>query len=690
MSFYLLEIGCEEIPAAFVPNSAEYLKNEFEKQLNIHNLSVEDIITGGTPKRLYAYLKNLADKQSDKTEIVTGPPANIAFDDNGNLTTVGLKFVESKGLDVSTVKKVSLPKGDYLQGEKKTGGSNADVILKEIVPSIILSISFPKSMRWGNGDFRFARPVHSFLSIYNNNILDFEIDNIKSSNNTMGHRFLAPNSIKVKNFDEYKSSLEKAFVIIDIEERKKIIKSQALKFEKENGFTIQLDSGLLDTVANLVEYPYGIVGSFDEEFLQLPNEVLVTSMKVHQKYFPIEKDGKLINKFFAISNMKSDTGDELIRQGYERVLRARLNDANFFFKNDRLVPLLSRVEALKKVVYQEKLGTSYEKMERFKSIALWLDSYLNLNKNTTISEVALLSKADLMSEMVYEFPELQGLMGSYYALFEGKEESVSKGIYEHYLPRFAGDDLPSTIEGAIVSIADKLDTISGAFAIGMIPTGNLDPYGLRRSAIGILSICEKFSFRIDYRELVEFSLSLFEEKIKFNKREVAEKVINFIFQRWKQLLISKDMVDSEVFDAIIDKSSDPIALQQLATIITKERNSQEFQIIAGSFKRINNILKKNNWHDTEYNINLFQSDEEKIVAHHIDKQNIDNFLKNEQYKEALEELLKFAPAVNDFFDKVMVMAEDEEVRINRLSLIARLRKVFMSIGNFDNITIKDK
>ena len=388
--------------------------------------------------------------------------------------------------------------------------------------------------------------------------------------------------------------------------------------------------------------------------------------------------------------MKSDTGDELIRQGYERVLRARLNDANFFFKNDRLVPLLSRVEALKKVVYQEKLGTSYEKMERFKSIALWLDSYLNLNKNTTISEVALLSKADLMSEMVYEFPELQGLMGSYYALFEGKEESVSKGIYEHYLPRFAGDDLPSTIEGAIVSIADKLDTISGAFAIGMIPTGNLDPYGLRRSAIGILSICEKFSFRIDYRELVEFSLSLFEEKIKFNKREVAEKVINFIFQRWKQLLISKDMVDSEVFDAIIDKSSDPIALQQLATIITKERNSQEFQIIAGSFKRINNILKKNNWHDTEYNINLFQSDEEKIVAHHIDKQHIDNFLKNEQYKEALEELLKFAPAVNDFFDKVMVMAEDEEVRINRLSLIARLRKVFMSIGNFDNITIKDK
>lgn len=690
MPFYLLEIGCEEIPASFVSNSASFLKSEFEKQLNSFGLPVGNIVTGGTPKRLYVYLDNLAKTQADKTEIITGPPANIAFDDSGNLTAVGLKFAESKGLDLATVKKVSMPKGEYLQGEKKTGGSLAENIIKDIVPNIINSIPFTKSMRWGNGDFRFARPVHNFLSIYDGKLLDFQIDGISATTNTVGHRFLAPKEIQVKSYDEYKTNLEKAYVIVDIESRKNIIINQAKQIEKDNNFTIQLDDELLETVTNLVEYPHLILGSFDEAFLDLPKEVLVTSMKVHQKYFPVEKDGKLINKFVGVSNMVSDNGDDLIRQGYERVLRARLNDANFFFNNDKKVPLSTRVESLKKVVYQEKLGTSYEKMERFSRIAEWLNDNLNLNNKDNILKVAQLAKADLMSEMVYEFPELQGLMGSYYAKFEGNSDNICKGIFDHYLPRFAGDDLPTTIEGSVVSIADKLDTICGAFAAGMIPTGNLDPYGLRRSAIGILSIIENLSFRIDFRELIEFSLSAFEEKVKFHKTEVTEKVLNFIMQRWKQQLVVKGVTDSEIFDAVIDKSPDPVVIMNLSSLLYKERNSQDFQTIAGSFKRINNILKKNNWTDIQYNISLFQSDEEKIISHLIDKQNITSLLENEEYNKALEQLLMFAPAVNDFFDKVMVMAEDEEVRGNRLSLIACLRRVFMSIGNFDSITIKDK
>lgn len=690
MSFYLLEIGCEEIPAAFVPQSTTYLKNEFEKQLAAYSLPAEEIISGGTPRRLYVYIRGLSQRQEDKTEIVTGPPAKIAFTDSGELTPVGLKFAESKGLDITTVKKVSLPKGEYLQGEKKTGGSHSSDVLKAIVPTVISGIPFAKSMRWGNGDFRFARPVHWFLSILSGDILPFEIDGIKASDYTFGHRFLAPAKITVKDFETYKSSLKNAFVIVDENQRKEMIKEQAAALEQQHGFKIQLDEELLSVTANLTEYPHCVTGSFDQEFLGLPKEVLITSMKVHQKYFPIDLSGNLTNKFMGVSNMVTADNDNLIRQGYERVLRARLNDADFFFKNDRLVPLEERAQALKKVVYQEKLGTSYEKVQRFTRIAVKLAQQLAAEKVEAVKTASMLAKADLMSEMVYEFPELQGVMGSYYAQLEGKPEEISKAIFEHYLPRFAGDILPETQCGRLISIADKLDTIAGAFASGMIPTGNLDPYGLRRGAIGILSIIENAGFRIDLRELIEFSLIPLQEKVKFDKDETAEKMLSFIMQRRKQMLTSRGVVDGEIFDAVLGKFSDPIALTNLAAILTKAQNSENFRIIAASFKRINNILKKNSSSEETYSAALLQTEEEKALSSLIENQNISTLINREKNNEALDELLKFAPAVNAFFDKVMVMAEDEAVRKNRLGLIASLRKVFISVCDFGAITLKDK
>ncbi|MBQ3034201.1 MAG: glycine--tRNA ligase subunit beta [Deferribacterales bacterium] len=690
MSFYLLEIGCEEIPAAFVPQSTTYLKNEFEKQLAAYSLPAEEIISGGTPRRLYVYIRGLSQRQEDKTEIVTGPPAKIAFTEKGELTPVGLKFAESKGLDITTVKKVSLPKGEYLQGEKKTGGSHSSDVLKAIVPTVISGIPFAKSMRWGNGDFRFARPVHWFLSILSGDILPFEIDGIKASDYTFGHRFLAPAKITVKDFETYKSSLKNAFVIVDENQRKEMIKEQAAALEQQHGFKIQLDEELLSVTANLTEYPHCVTGSFDQEFLGLPKEVLITSMKVHQKYFPIDLSGNLTNKFMGVSNMVTADNDNLIRQGYERVLRARLNDADFFFKNDRLVPLEERAQALKKVVYQEKLGTSYEKVQRFTRIAVKLAQQLAAEKVEAVKTASMLAKADLMSEMVYEFPELQGVMGSYYAQLEGKPEEISKAIFEHYLPRFAGDILPETQCGRLISIADKLDTIAGAFASGMIPTGNLDPYGLRRGAIGILSIIENAGFRIDLRELIEFSLIPLQEKVKFDKDETAEKMLSFIMQRRKQMLTSRGVVDGEIFDAVLGKFSDPIALTNLAAILTKAQNSENFRIIAASFKRINNILKKDSSSEETYSAALLQTEEEKALSSLIENQNISTLINREKNNEALDELLKFAPAVNAFFDKVMVMAEDEAVRKNRLGLIASLRKVFISVCDFGAITLKDK
>lgn len=691
MPFYLLEIGCEEIPAAFVPSSAAYLKNEFEKQLAAYGLPAEEIVSGGTPRRLYVCLKGLQERQIDRSELIMGPPARIAFSENGELTEVGRKFAESKGLDISTVKKITTPKGDYLQGEKKTGGGEAEAVLKEIAPRIAAGVPFPKSMRWGNGDFRFARPVHWFLSVFSGRTLDFEIDGIKASGFTFGHRFLAPGKIAVKDFEQYKSALREAFVIADGEERASMIKEQAAAIEKECGFRIRLDGELLETVSNLVEYPHCVAGAFDESFLALPKEVLITSMKVHQKYFPVENDaGVLINRFMGVSNMLPPSGDGLIRQGYERVLKARLNDASFFFGNDRTVPLQDRVEALKRVVYQEKLGTSYEKMVRFRRLAVMLAEKLAPEKAKTTETAATLAKADLMSEMVYEFPELQGLMGSCYARLEGRPENVCRAIFEHYLPRFAGDALPETDEGRFVSIADKADTIAGAFAAGMIPTGNLDPYGLRRGAIGILSIIEDAGMRLDLRELTEAALAGLEDKIKFDRAETENKILSFIMQRWRQMLVSRGTVEGEIFDAVSGGSADPIAVKNLAAVLTGARSSENFQIIAGSFKRINNILKKNSWTDTSCNAELFRTDEERAVAGLIENQSIKELLEAEKNYDALDQLMKFAPAVNAFFDKVMVMTEDEAVRANRLSLIARLRSVFMYVGNFDAITLKDK
>ena len=574
MPFYLLEIGCEEIPAAFVPSSAAYLKSEFEKQLAAYSLPAEEVISGGTPRRLFVCLKGLSDRQIDKSEFIMGPPARIAFTEDGELSEIGRKFAESKGLDIARIKKITTPKGEYLQGEKKTGGGDAETAIKDIVPRIVAGVPFPKSMRWGNGDFRFARPVHWFLSVFSGKVLDFEIGGIKASNFTFGHRFLAPEKIIITDFEQYKNALRAAFVIADGEERSSMIKEQAALLEKESGFKIRLDEELLETVTNLAEYPHCIEGSFDEDFLALPKEVLITSMKVHQKYFPVEDAcGTLMNKFIGVSNMKPLDGDDLIRRGYERVLRARLNDARFFFENDKMVPLEDRVEALKKVVYQEKLGTSYEKMVRFRKLSLLLAEKIAPEKLKTTEMAATLAKADLMSEMVYEFPELQGVMGSYYAGFEGKPECACKAIFEHYLPRFAGDVLPETDEGRFVSIADKMDTIAGAFAAGMIPTGSLDPYGLRRGAIGILSIIENAGLRLDIRALTEEALSGLEDKIKFNKADTQEKILGFIMQRWKQILVSRDIVDGEIFDAVSGGSSDPIKIMNLATVLTGARNS---------------------------------------------------------------------------------------------------------------------
>lgn len=681
MSFYILEIGTEEIPASFINPASEFLKNHFKNELEKNRITYSNIETGGTPRRLYLFIDNISDMQSDLEEEIVGPPANIAFDENGNLTKAALGFAKSKGLDIDSLKKVVTEKGEYLAGIKKIKGGSTKEFLKELIINTVKNFPFPKSMKWGNKNLRFARPIHWFLSIYNGKVLEFEIEGIKADNYTFGHRFMANKKIKINSFDEYKTKLKENFVIVDFNERKEIIKS----FLNNIG-NVFIDEDLLDTVANLVEYPHPILGEFPEHFLQLPKEVLITSMKNHQKYFYREKDGKILNSFVGISNTKPKD-DSLIKSGYERVLKARLNDAMFFFENDKKVPLEERMEQLKKVVYQEQLGTSYEKMERFREIALFLAKKLAPNKATTTDRAAFLCKADLMTEMVYEFPELQGVMGREYALIQGEEKVVADAIFEHYLPRFSGDELPKTDEGAFISIADKIDTITGCFIIGLIPTGNNDPYALRRNAIGIINIILNKNYRLSLTELLEKAIDNYKDKLSYQKEEILEKTKEFILTRAKQIATSQYSIRADVFEAVVAVFDDIVQIFNAAKALNEVYEKPEFVTLSTSYKRISNILNKNNWNNTEYKEDLLAESEEKELNKLINEYEgkLNQLLSEEKYNDAINVLLSFSKPVDNFFDNVLVMDKNEEIRNNRLRLLAKLKTLFEKIGELSLI-----
>lgn len=687
MSYYFLEIGSEEIPAGFIGKACDFLKNEFEKQLNENNIAYETVKTDGTPRRMYVYVAGVAEKQADSEEFIMGPPANIAYAADGSLTKAGQGFAASKGIKPEDLKKTSTEKGEYISGTKKSIGVATAEVLESLVPRIIKSIPFQKSMRWGDGEFRFARPVHWFISLFGGKVLPFEVDGVKASDFTFGHRIMSPARIDVKDFGSYVSKLADARVIVDTEGRKAAILGQIKALEEKHGFRVDVDEDLLATVCNLVETPVAVLGSFSEDFLKLPPEVLITSMKNHQKYFYVnDKNGKLLNYFIGVSNTEPESTD-LIRKGYERVLRARLTDAKFFYKNDINVPLEKRTEELKKVVYQEKLGTSYAKMERFRAVAAYLADKLNKDAKAATDRAAYLCKADLLSEMVYEFPELQGVMGREYSALQKESANVSKAIFEHYLPRFSGDALPETAEGAFVSIADKLDTVCGCFAIGLIPSGSNDPYALRRNTIGILQIIRAGGYRLSLDALIEKSLSVLADAVSFDKEKVTAQVKDFVLQRLKQLLVTEG-IDAESFDAVTGLSDDVISLEKAAKALSRYRNSAEFAVIAGGFKRINNILKKQEWESDSVNPALFEKEEEKALADLLAAKSGETaeLINKEDYEAAISGLLVFSKPVDAFFSSVMVMAEDEKVRSNRLGLLVGLKNIFARTGDLTKLS----
>jgi glycyl-tRNA synthetase beta chain len=680
-----LEIGCEEIPAGFIPKAMADIEQLIRRELESARLGFGEVVTLGTPRRLALSVKGIADRQPDAELVAMGPSKSVAFDADGNPTKAAQGFARGQGIDVSQLTIMTTDKGEYIAAKKNEVGRETSELLTEMLPRLVNAIPFKKSMRWGDLDVRFARPIHWIVALFDGVVVPFSFGNIDSGSASRGHRFMANTTFPVRDFAHYLEECERHFVIPQPERRKEIIRGEIERVAKQAHGNVLPDEGLLEQVTFLVEYPSAVHGTFSPDFLVVPREVLITSMREHQRYFSLVDDqGKLLPGFITINNTLTDD-PEVVVKGNERVLRARLSDARFFFDEDRKHKLESRVEALKSVVYQAKLGTSYEKMERFRELAKGLSDRLNPQVGDKAYRAATLCKADLVTGMVGEFPEVQGIMGREYALHDGEDEAVANAIAEHYLPTQAGGELPSSDIGAFVSLADKTDTICGCFSVGLIPTGSADPYALRRSAIGIINIILDKGYREPLTSLVDASLDLLAAKMTRPREDVRRDVLEFFRGRFVNLM--GDRYPSDVVDAVVSVSFDDLvdAAAKIAAL-AEFRNREDFGPLAVAFKRVCNIVKGGV--DTAVSEALFQDDAERGLYQALQgvAGKVEDAIRSGAYLPALTEIATLKEAVDTFFDKVMVMAEDERVRENRLALLTGIARLFGRLADFARLS----
>ncbi len=681
----LFEIGTEEIPAGFLSRAVIDMEEIIRKSLSEKRIAFEGIKCMATPRRLVLYIADVAQKQQDQTIEKIGPAKKAAFDENGNPARAALGFAKSQGLEISALETIVTEKGEYLGARKTIAGQPTVALLPEILTNFLLAIPFKKSMRWGDYDLRFARPIHWLLALYCGNIIPLQIEDIESGNTSRGHRFMSPAPFTVSGFDDYLAKAKQSYVIADPAERKNIILAEAQKSAAEVGGKILYTTELLDTLTFIVEYPVIVRGGFDKDYLAVPKEVLTTTMIAHQKYFPIINDaGKLLPYFIAVSNTKA-RDLEVVARGNEKVLRARLADAQFFFEEDRKITLENRVESLKKVVFHTLLGTSYKKVMRFRKLAVKIAQKINPVLKKNVDRAALLAKADLESLMVCEFSELQGIMGREYALLAGEKPVVARAIYEHYLPIVAGGDLPETDEGAIVGIADKIDTIVGFFGVGLPPTGTADPYALRRQALGVINIILSRCYPLTLDFVVAESIALFKGGLKKPEGEIQKDVLEFFQGRLQNQLITQGF-DYDTVEAILATGFVDIVLAlEKIKALQAFRINPEFEPLSIAFKRVDNILK--DFHHPMLDPLLFVTDAERNLYsafNEIKKQVIGGIEKND-FSFALKEIALLRPPVDAFFDGVMVMDKDEKMRFNRLSLLAEISDLFHRIADFSKV-----
>ncbi|OCL25205.1 glycine--tRNA ligase subunit beta [Orenia metallireducens] len=683
----LLELGTEEIPAGFMDYTFKQLTDLSKEIFSNNRIEIGEVKATGTPRRIVLLIEDVAEKQSDLEKEVRGPAVRIAFDEDGNPSKAGAGFARGQGITPEELE----VRDEYVYACTREIGQDTKNLLAELLTEIINRLNFPKSMRWASEDMRFARPIKWILSLYGQETVEFSIAGVKASNWSKGHRFLSEGKVEINGPADYFTKLEEEFVIVDHNRRRNMIVEQIEAIAKEKDVVVKIDEDLLTEVNFLVEYPTALCGSFSEDFLELPSEVLITSMREHQRYFPVEdKEGNLQNLFVTVRNGNEEYID-VVRAGNEKVLQARLSDAIFFYEEDQEETLASKIDKLKNVIFQEDLGTIYEKVERITSLAGEFATKLGLtaDKVEQAKRAAKLSKADLVTGMVDEFSKLQGIMGSYYALNDGEEQEVASAIFEHYLPRYAEDILPSTEAGIIVSIADKIDSIVGFFSVGIIPTGSQDPYALRRQAQGIVKIIVDAGLELDLDYLIDQSLNTLKDQDKLQRDavEVKAEVLEFFKLRLENILEDAE-VRYDVSDAILANNFTNINDTLIrATALMEYREDEGFEELITAFNRVANLASKSN--NTEVNPELFEdkSERELYSAYQEAKEQIDSLVANRAYVEALTEIAKLKELIDNFFDSVMVMAKDEKVKENRLGLLNSISNLLAKIADLTKIVI---
>lgn len=686
----LLEIGLEEVPARFVRSAMNQLKTKMEAWLADSKLEHGAVKAYATPRRLAVLVHDLAEKQADSDEEAKGPSRKIAQDEAGNWSKAALGFARSQGVEPEQLYFQELAGVEYAYARKSSKGLATAELLPEGLRNLITSMSFPKNMRWGEHELRFVRPIRSLVALLGQEVIPFEITGVSTGNVSRGHRFLGEDAV-VQEPSRYRESLRAQHVIVDVAEREELIMTQLDELKKEKGWTIAVKEDLLEEVLFLVEYPSALYGTFDEKFLHIPQEVLITSMREHQRYFPVlDESGRLLPYFVTVRNGDLRSID-LVAKGNEKVLRARLSDAKFFYDEDHKLTIERALSKLETIVYHEELGTVAQKVNRITAIAEVIASHLNVSETTAqdVTRAAQICKFDLVSQMVYEFPELQGIMGEDYARKLNEREAVAKAVNEHYQPRFSGDRVPSDLTGAIVSLADKIDTIVGCFSIGIVPTGSQDPYALRRQAAGIVQIVLAFDLKLELNELYDFAITVHESRgIKRSAGDIRKDLGDFFALRVKNWL-SEGSIRYDVVDAVMAAGFYNLKLTANRASVVQEHaggdSKAEFKLVVEQFNRVSNLVLKSTGEDVDVSLFIEPAEGQLYDAWLAQRNTFQNAVHKRDISAALESLASLKPVIHSYFDSVMVMAPEEKIRINRLATLTSIAKDIALVADFSKL-----
>lgn len=680
----LLEIGTEEVPAHFMPGILAQLKEKATAKFQEMRLDFDEVTSLGTPRRTALLVKNFAETQQGASSEYKGPSTAIAFDKDGNPTKAAIGFARGKKVDVADL----VVKDGYVYAVSSEEGKQTVELLPTLLKELVEGLNFPKNMRWGDLDFRFVRPLRWLVALYDEEVIDFTVANVTSGRVSRGHRFLSEGDFTINKASDYEQACKDAFIIVDQEKRRDIIKAQIEEIAKAHNGHAEITEDLLEEVIYLVEYPTALCGTFEDKYLKLPKEAVMTPMRDHQRYFPVLDDNNNLLPLFITVRNGGDYCLDKVQHGNERVLRARLADAQFFFDEDRKHSLYDYVEKLKTVVFQEGLGTIYDKANRLAELSAFIGEKVNATEDEikTTKRAAILAKADLVSAMVCEFTELQGIMGREYALLDGEGQEVATAIYEHYMPRFAGDAEPASVAGRLVSLADKMDNIVATFSRGLVPTGSQDPFALRRQALGIVHTIIEANYTISISEIADKAMDLLNITDSEKRAEIQKNVAEFFTLRLKNVLSDND-VRYDIIDAVLENADEVAGTYAKACVTAQEIASGVLNDAIQAFVRVGNISKKAE--NNVINEALFTLDEEKALynIYVAVAKDVETALNNKDYKTAIDKMQELTAPINNFFDNVMVMDKDEQIKNNRLALLKNIDTLIKSVADFGKIVL---